>query len=106
MNNEQKLPKDFKAKFVAALRSGKYKQGKDYMYNASSDSYCCLGVAGRVCGIDNKILDGNAFFMPNDNGVVGTQYPDVLMDRWAELAGMNDGGDSFDEIADWIEANL
>ena len=30
-------------KWVKALRSGKYKQGKGYLHHA--DKYCCLGVA-------------------------------------------------------------
>lgn len=30
-------------KWIKALRSGKYKQGKGYLHHA--DKYCCLGVA-------------------------------------------------------------
>lgn len=42
MTNTNKLPKVFKKKWVAALRSGKYKQGLSSLYNNDSDTYCCL----------------------------------------------------------------
>ena len=35
-------------KWVAALRSGDYTQGRLANYNQDSDSYCCLGVACHV----------------------------------------------------------
>lgn len=48
----KKLPIAFKEKWVAALRSGKYNQGKHELYSGEDEnSYCCLGVACRVAGI-------------------------------------------------------
>ena len=56
-----KLPKAFKTKWIKALRSGKYKQGRLRLYNPKEDTYCCLGVAGKICGVDrlniNQYLD-------------------------------------------------
>jgi hypothetical protein len=34
--------------WVAALRSGDYKQGSGYLHRVDDDSYCCLGVACEV----------------------------------------------------------
>lgn len=36
------------SKWLAALRSGKYKQGKYYMWDAGTDAYCCLGVGAKL----------------------------------------------------------
>lgn len=55
-----KLPKAFKNKWIKALRSGDYKQGEDLLkaQQYTEDGikikgeykYCCLGVAGDICG--------------------------------------------------------
>lgn len=37
------MNKEVKAKWVAALRSGEYKQGKGRLKNINNE-YCCLGV--------------------------------------------------------------
>ena len=42
------MDKKLKAKWVKALRSGRYKQGRVYMYN--DGRYCCLGVLACVMG--------------------------------------------------------
>ena len=42
-------PKEFRQKWVEALRSGIYKQGQDFL--KKDDKYCCLGV---VCELYNK----------------------------------------------------
>jgi len=35
--------------WVAALRSGDYKQGRNRLYDEKTDCYCCLGVGGKLC---------------------------------------------------------
>lgn len=40
-----KLDPEVKRKWVTALRSGKYKQGRDFLHTRWNDTYCCLGVA-------------------------------------------------------------
>lgn len=93
--------------WVKALRSGKFKQGIGFLYDDVEDSYCCLGVAARVClrKTPNQILE------------IGNKYFDLLspnvMDRDTQdqFANMNDGSDkqsrkSFKQIATWIENNL
>lgn len=56
-------------KFVAALRSGKFQQGAEYLglHNPSTDkdTYCCLGVACEVAIAEGlklaKVERGNAY---------------------------------------------
>lgn len=97
-----------KANWVAALRSGEFKQGKRKLYRAGDDSYCCLGVFAKINGMSLK-----------DNGV-GTQTEEYLAieqkigcshTTLVNLIHLNDGAydgraRSFPEIADYIEENL
>lgn len=50
-----KLNKTFKARWLKALRSGDYKQGETQLVSKDM-SYCCLGVAGSLCGLTTKAL--------------------------------------------------
>lgn len=84
-----------KAKWVEALRSGKYEQGKYYL--SDGGKFCCLGVLCDVRGL-----------RPERNSDLYA-YPlrDVLSFHDCEvLAGMNDRGKSFAEIADYIEQHI
>ena len=40
-------PKELRKLWVAALRSGKFKQGKGHLHKG--DEFCCLGVGCEVC---------------------------------------------------------
>jgi hypothetical protein len=42
------MPIDLKSKWVAALRSGDYTQGKGQLHNTENNSFCCLGVLQMV----------------------------------------------------------
>lgn len=111
-----KLPEDFKKKWIAALRSGEYKQGQTCLYSPDANSYCCLGVAGVLCGVaTNQMAYKSQFgtYMPHEDdliapplGMPGLLSHDDLYDTAHHLARMNDNGKSFSEIADYIEANL
>lgn len=102
-----KLPKAFKNKWLKALRSGKIKQGKSYLKRPGENSYCCLGVAGKISGASNF---GNCAFILPGRGIRGIKrIPDQLKgsDGLPEkLANMNDEGKSFKKIAAWIEKHL
>lgn len=51
---------ELKAKWVTALRSGEYRQGR-YNLRTASDTYCCLGVLCDVINPDGwDSLDGGA----------------------------------------------
>lgn len=111
------LPKDVKKKWVEALRSGDYRQTVGTMYNPSVDGYCCLGVlehciTGEVEKYEGFV--GSASYQeaptPKFWDKVNAQSYYLSVDKLME---MNDGeGEyngnvkSFDEIADWIEANV
>jgi hypothetical protein len=110
-----KLPKAFKKKWVAALRSGKYKQGFYHLkhLNDGEHRYCCLGVAATICGATN--LEGAGGIIRRGYGIKGiNKVPKELIDRGSEdnpltsqLILMNDSGSrSFKKIATWIEKNL
>jgi hypothetical protein len=93
---------EIKAKWVAALRSGEYKQIKGNL--KTSSGYCCLGVLCEIDDIEfvesNVSGDGpNASVYTYLNMFVGPKNSDTCIK-------MNDNGKSFNEIADWIEANL
>lgn len=111
----ENLPKcasqEFKDAWVAALRSGHYRQGCGVLYDEVADAHCCLGVALRV-GIDTGLIPPSQvelteYFLNRDN------MPRIRHPLWEEggtlmpLAFRNDGNDiqrhTFDEIADIIE---
>jgi hypothetical protein len=97
-----KLPEEFKTKWVAALRSGEYKQCKNQLH--ANGGHCCLGVAEIVLGVkstDKYVLKGEG--IPIE---LSCYHSNEAVDLINELTEMNDSGISFLEIADYIEANL
>jgi hypothetical protein len=112
----EKLPEDFKQKWTAALRSGDFKQGEGQLYSPTSDTWCCLGVAGSLCGYSKEQLATKIFIGSNDSEYIEPiqEYPIILIrtdasDMALRLANMNDGLEgpkSFSQIADWIDENL
>ena len=119
MKEEQKKNR---AKLVAALRSGEYKQTKNCLYDG--EGYCCLGVAcdifSKEVGGEFVIDNGHYYFRYNDgenknyllgevreffgfetrSGSFTTENGDIK-----NLALLNDDyGKSFLEIADIIES--
>jgi hypothetical protein len=114
-----KLPEDIKTKWIAALRSGEFKQTTGYL--CTTKGHCCLGVLAEIMGgtksedtfIEEYHTDPAAFykftFDINSNtfdsmlpdGLYG--LPEEVMD---DLAGKNDNGMTFDDIANHIEANF
>lgn len=107
-----------KAKWVEALRSGEYEQGRNQLKLGSK--FCCLGVLFDTQGCKwgyegSALLDGQTFLAmstPYGAGVGG-----LTREQSEKLIGMNDGKGvpgwdgyvppkSFAEIADYIEKNL
>lgn len=116
MEATEKLPKVFKRKWLAALRGGKFKQGKGYLYIAHEELFCCLGVAARVAGVPKEKID-LANFLDEDEGVSCKHVPALLCGDTCnevvnKLSMMNDGSSpykrkqSFKQIANYIENNL
>jgi len=106
---------DLKAKWVEALRSGKYEQGRGALLN--DGKYCCLGVLCEVVGLE----------IIATNRLAGDAYPDHSYRRIEGIIGIesevltrrNDGDDdplldgapaiephTFEALADYIEANI
>lgn len=97
------LNPEFKERWVEALRSGKYKQTEGRLQKCGG--YCCLGVA--ACLIDPNGWDGNEFRGDShvlDDATMGEIGLSPRAHDW--LTSMNDNGESFETIANYIEANL
>lgn len=102
------MDKKLKARWVKALRSGKYKQCTGKLTDKKG-GYCCLGVLQRLVtrreppsGWDYSGSEAMPLKMrPLNKKVRGwSDSPHIV------LAQMNDGGKNFSEIADYIEKNL
>ncbi len=109
------MNKELKQKWIDALRSGDYEQGKGLLCRITPDGakYCCLGV---LCEVENgediwelETGHGTTFCSAQGNGgVYGEQYLD-----YSTITGLmhkNDGVFvdklNFTEIADWIDENV
>lgn len=88
--------------WVAALRSGKYKQGIGKLKDEASGCYCCLGVEREVHPEQCKTVF--------HTGKLASIKDEILrLSRWiqADLVNFNDNHKkSFDEIADEIEQHI
>jgi hypothetical protein len=104
-------------KWVAALRSGEYQQGKDWL--CKDGNYCCLGVACDIydkdVGFDNvKASTKGEVSYDGESSILLRKVSDYfgLVDRCPylkncqkenSLANLNDNGTDFNTIADIIE---
>lgn len=103
------LKPEFKAAWVAALRSGKYEQGVGGLkYQTKSGAlWCCLGVGCDVLGAPavNRVGDQDGIdpdWPLNEVWHDGADNKEVRYD----LARRNDEGETFEQIADYIEREL
>lgn len=128
---DSKMDPKVKAAWLRALRSGKYKQGRETLCQARTPEnpakWCCLGVLADVA------VDGEWEFFDNeyeqkwvlkitdaldDTVVCDTSLPGYILRELGLTAGtqerlidLNDGtviskGKSFKQIAKWIEENI
>ena len=99
-------------KWIKALRSGQYLQGTGMLLR--DNKYCCLGVLAHIAGIEpvfrSKTSQNTGTFAGEDTTAPRAAMEFVgLHDREGRhlndeyLTTMNDGGSTFDEIADLIE---
>jgi hypothetical protein len=115
----EKKPLAILNEWVAALRSGKYKQGRRYL-RSCNDTYCCLGVLCEIEGVQWELSKrGNAYYIKDslseslhlyfgDSGVSieGDISPCAVHDGvnvYNFLAYMNDLGLPFHDIATILE---
>ena len=111
-----------KAKWLDALRSGYYEQGKGKL--RTETGFCCLGVLCDLYAEEHKDVHWKTSYVEGDYTFLGREgtLPEKVVD-WAdlksstpsvsyendtyELAMLNDSVElSFDEIADVIEEQL
>lgn len=116
------MNQEIKAKWVAALRSGEYKQGEGRLRNG--DKFCCLGV---LCNLHAQEHPEVAATQYDPERYMGKFYaPPCAVRRWAgfallddsngpyvqfdlvqtQLPRLNDQGLDFAQIADLIEDQL
>lgn len=101
-------------KWVAALRSGKYNQGCDYLNN--NGEFCCLGVACDLYSKEHDIdieVRGDVTYYDGENEFLPRIVQDWLgmhscdgsygLPHTRTLAIDNDNGKTFDDIASIIE---
>jgi hypothetical protein len=121
------MNKEIKTKWLAALRSGEYKQGMGALHNIAEDSYCCLGVLCDIYAKEHQESENVRRPHP-DSGETEMFYdesavaPDLIV-SWAGIQDgnpyikvdnkynrsvrqLNDNGKTFEEIADIIEEQL
>ena len=108
------MKKEIKTRWLAALRSGQYKQTRNTLTDGKR--FCCLGV---LCNL-HAIETGRTWQETSDAITYGFQHltlpPSVM--EWAELdskspvvgnrklSEANDQGMSFKKIAELIDAHL
>lgn len=125
-----KLKPEVKEKWVAALRSGEYKQGRGCLHN-KNNAFCCLGVLSDISGLGrwtplDEVSGNFRSYETAKHKSSGFLLPEVW--EWAvvdsrkgtatrhslwvggskreNIASLNDRGKSFAEIADLIEEHL
>lgn len=108
-------------KWIDALRSGEYAQGRRYLCDFQN-RYCCLGVACRVFDVpevrrdEDRVYFGKSFnygaapeevveslSLRTHLGDLATVYEIGRIKEMARLSQANDSGATFSEIADFCE---
>lgn len=98
--------------WVTALRSGEYAQCANslHLHDGAEYRYCCLGVMVEelydgewIKGAKGRWGIDGEYGMPSMDILEKIGLHEAMAD---ELVDLNDGGHSFNEIADFIEAHL
>ena len=85
------MRKEVKDKWLAALRSGEYKQGKNQLIDG--DNYCCLGV---LCDIHSKTVKKKGVRFKDNMYFDGIYYNTTeLSERVQKWAGINSESGTF-----------
>ncbi len=110
------MDKEIAEKWVKALRSGKYEQGKNTLCSIDekgNKKYCCLGVLNEVLGIEG-VLNEEESVLYYDKEEQSLNVKALKLAKMEStigdikgydicLAVLNDDGQSFETIADTIE---
>lgn len=99
---------ELKAKWVEALRSGNYQQGR---YSLKKDGkYCCLGVLCEVAGVTASgdgglyVIHGRVWTTTIPYGAFG--LTDTQISNLTDLNDSQGPSNPFPDIANFIEKNL
>lgn len=106
------MKRELRDKWVAALRSGTYKQTTKGVLRMRRGGYCCLGVLCEIEGVPKDksethmgksvwAYDGEHFSLPSQ-----FREDESLMIWQSALQKLNDWGTKFPKLADYIEANI
>jgi hypothetical protein len=98
------MTKELKQKWVAALRSGEFKQGEGCLYDERTNSYCCLGVCAVLMGYDKSTLK-KPVTLPDYSATPEKTWEAIVGKNYETLIAMNDKSVPFTEIADYIDKN-
>ena len=114
----QKMKPKTKVKWLASLRSGKYKQARgalEVYKDGKIFGNCCLGVLLRCNWVepmsvgDNRAVFGTSFYLNSWEDLI-PQYQELFglsEDANNRLILLNDKHRfSFNQIADWVEKHL
>ena len=100
-----------KEQWLKDLRSGEFEQGRGKLCSEERQ-YCCLGVLAERVAVKKELIGYKYHYTFSDNECAmpwAGMVPDNIIDDDAMvyLVRMNDNDrNTFDEIADWIEANV
>ena len=99
--------------WIAALRSGQYKQGVDKMYDPKTDCYCVWGVGCKISGVPMMYWEKRGSPPTEVLQYFGIHHHRDIVETWdyhlnhLGLIGLNDYHQfTFDQLADLIEASL
>lgn len=101
---------DVKKRWIEALRSGDYKQGRGWLRNID-DEYCCLGVLENLIQPEGWSAQAGGWSASNNSVMFisdATRHQASISHEATNcLMNMNDmEGKTFSQIADYIEENL
>ncbi len=121
-----RMPRAFaEEKWFPALLSGELSQGAGQLYIKEDNEFCCLGVAALVCGVAVDFMGDKGMIYSKHNPMsIQGEYDPNLTDEalnhgyptellWngayslsAKLADLNDSGNNFEYIVNWVKENV
>jgi hypothetical protein len=92
------MDQDIKKRWVDALRSGEYKQARNYL--SAGDGYCCLGVLCEIAVQDGVVFkDDDTYFSKENphNDYSAEELPDAVR-TWAGLDEIDHSGNPLSDV--------
>lgn len=107
------MQKAMKKKWIKALRSDEYEQGRGSLVSYNNE-FCCLGVLCNISDLGEWKRTAFGWRYEYNGSCSKYRLPseviahfEILIHEEKALMNMNDGDRaSFNQIADWIEENM